>query len=169
MANVGIAPLDPNSTIGQIRNAIGDGIYVELNPPQEGFGDYQWFSDGEISVCSLLGGDSMLRAVGHAYLKMASILGLKERAVADLDLKLDAKGRAAQYRLLAETCFEQADLADKRDANDIFDGIDFAGFDRGYRGEYDLWPHIYPAQGPLWPNSIPVAYPDYTDGRDAVI
>lgn len=159
MANVGITPVDPTTPIGQLRNAIGDGVAVPLSPAQAGFGDYQWFSDDELTMCLTLGGVSMLRAVAHAYIKMSVMLGIKERAIADLDLKLDLKGQSAALRQLAEAMFEQADASDRRDANDIFSADEFPGFSRGVRGEFDLWPHLYPAQGPQWPNSVPLDYP----------
>lgn len=128
MPNVGIAPPDLTSEVGQFRIVVGDLEYKPLEPPQQGRGDYEKWSDGEVEGFLAMGSGSTLRAAGFAYLQLASGAALASQSVADYDLKVDTTKRAADLRAIAQAYFEQADDLDDADGNgDIFDMFDLTG------------------------------------------
>jgi len=114
MTNRGIAPLDPNSDVGQLRLIIGDTEYVELDP---GYGDYNNFSDAELQGFVVAGGGSITRASGYAYLRFAALAAANAISWRSDDLAVDSKLVASEYRLLARIAFEQADNEDDLSAS----------------------------------------------------
>jgi hypothetical protein len=110
--NRGIAPADPTTTVGQVRYLIGDLDYEEYDTPEAGYGLYANFSDGEISGFLAAGGDSINRASGYAYLRLAALAAAGAISWKSDDQSLDAKQVATEYRLLANIAFDQADVAD---------------------------------------------------------
>ena len=48
MSNRGVAPADTSTETGQLRTNLGDLNFVPLDPPETGFGSYDWFSDLEL-------------------------------------------------------------------------------------------------------------------------
>lgn len=112
MANRGVAPLDPNTDVGELRLLIGDTEYVPLVPPEEGIGDYNNFSDDELNGFLTAGGGSITRASGYAYLRLAALSAAGAISWRSDDLAVDTKLIASEYRLLARIAFEQADNED---------------------------------------------------------
>lgn len=115
--NRGIAPADPSTTVGQVRFLVGDLDYEEYDPVQTGFGIYANFSDGEIEGFLAAGGDSVTRASGYAYLRLAALAAAGAISWKSDDQMLDAKQIASEYRLLANIAFDQADKAEDGDAS----------------------------------------------------
>lgn len=102
MVNRGVAPLDPDTTVGQFRVRAGDTVYVPLNPTEVGYGNYLKWSDDEILV--FLGSNpSMPWAIYEAYLQLATSAALESSSISDYDLKIDNTKRADQlYRIATE-------------------------------------------------------------------
>jgi hypothetical protein len=115
--NRGIAPADPTSVVGQVRFLIGDLDYEEYDPVEVGFGVYSNFSDTEIAGFIAAGGDSVVRASGYAYLRLAALAAAGAISWKSDDQMLDAKQVATEYRLLAGIAFDQADNADDGSAD----------------------------------------------------
>lgn len=125
----GVAPLDPASKIGQYRLLLGDSQFTELNPPEEGFGNYGELSDDEIEAFLSAGGDSVKRGIGFYMLALSQASNKHSRSVKDYDLLLDTTKRPTTFRELAKIWF---DLADKDDADqglgDIFEAFPTGSF-----------------------------------------
>lgn len=119
MANIGVAPPDVETEIGALRYAIGDTVYVPLDPPVEGFGDYEIFSDAELQALLNMGGGIPANAIGYAYLKLAGVAAGQSVAWKSDDLSLDLSKTPADLRAIAAMWFEQGEAA--LAATDIFD------------------------------------------------
>jgi len=143
MANVGIAPYDPTTLVGKVRVLIGDVDSTFTNPPKNGFGNYELFSDEEIESFILSAEESTLRAAGFAYLALAGRASLDAKSIKDYDLSIDLKSRSAELRKQAMEFFAQADEKDKRDG--VSDVFELAQTGRPYtlaelaEPEYWLW------------------------------
>lgn len=101
MTNRGIAPLDPTTDVGQFRVRSGDTKYVDLDPPEEGYGDYTLWSDIEIEAF-LAAAASPAWAIYQAYLQLATTAALESKSVKDYDLAIDTTKRSADFRAIAE-------------------------------------------------------------------
>lgn len=123
MSNRGVAPLDPNTDVGQLRLMIGDTEYVDLVPPEVGYGDYNNFSDDELGGFIAAGGGSITRGSGYAYIRLAALTAAGAISWRSDDLAIDSKQIASEYRLLARVAFEQAD--NEEDLNASAFALDF--------------------------------------------
>ena len=117
--NKGIAPPDMTTDVGKFRALIGDLKYVELDPPVASFGNYELFSDDEITVF-LAGSTSPEGAAALAYSQLAGRAALESTQVKDQDLQVDLTKRATDLRLIAAMWQGKADQA----AADIFELFD---------------------------------------------
>jgi hypothetical protein len=115
--NRGVVPIDPASTVGQVRLLVGDLDYENYDPVEEGFGIFANFSDAEIEGFILAGGGSITRASGYAYLRLAALAASGAISWKSDDQAVDAKQVATEYRLLANIAFAQADDADANGAS----------------------------------------------------
>lgn len=123
MTNRGIAPLDPNSDVGQLRLIVGDTEFIPLVPPESGYGDYNNFSDDELQGFITAGGGSITRASGYAYIRFAALAAAGAISWRSDDLSVDSKTIASEYRLLARIAFEQADNEEDLNASQF--ALDF--------------------------------------------
>lgn len=112
MVNRGIAPPDPGTDVGQFRFTFGDTEYTDLPEPEIGYGDYVYFSDDEITALLARADDSITRAIGYAYLTLASRAAIQSKFVKDYDLQIDSTKRSADLRAIAQFWFDQADDED---------------------------------------------------------
>lgn len=103
--NVGVAPFDATSEVGQFRVLVGDTVYVVTDP---GFGSYKLFGDDEIEVFLAQGG-SVFAAVSLAYFQMAGAAALEAKSVRDFDLQVDLTKRSAELRAMASEWKSRAD------------------------------------------------------------
>lgn len=111
-----VYPPDPDTEVGQMRFLIGDTEY------DSDTGTYKRFSDGSIQSFLLQGDGNMNRAIGYAYLALASQAAELSKSVKDYDLALDTTKRAADLRNTALMWFNLADAEDEAGgAGDIFD------------------------------------------------
>lgn len=117
--NKGVAPPDFETDVGRVRAVLGDVSYEELDPPEQGYGDYEMFSDGEIQAF-LDTTDSFEEAIGHAYLSLATSAALTSSSVKDFDLQVSTERRAGELRALAQFWFGKADEL----SADIFEAFD---------------------------------------------
>jgi len=74
MTNRGVAPLDPETLVGQFRLLYGDTLWVELDPAEAGYGDYTELSDDEITMFLTLAGDSVPMAISVYFVRLAGDL-----------------------------------------------------------------------------------------------
>lgn len=128
MAGEGVAPLDPSTSVGQVRAHIGDTNFAPLDPPVTGMGHYEWRSDGEILAALATASDSVPRAVGMLMLGLARDFAARGRAIKTDDLSMDSRQRGPDFLSIAQAWLAQADAEDARLAGDIFEIAPFAGF-----------------------------------------
>jgi hypothetical protein len=115
MTNRGVAPYDPDTGVGVLRVTIGDTMFIELAPPEVGYGDYELFSDEELEQFIDIGNDNNLRAAGFSYMSLAGKAALEAKMVKDYDLQVDLKSRSIQLRETAAEFFRQADAEEIRE------------------------------------------------------
>lgn len=70
--NIGVAPPNYDSDVGQMRAAMNDTEWTELDPPQVGFGSYKYFSDAELEAFLNLAGGSIARALSIAFMSLVT-------------------------------------------------------------------------------------------------
>lgn len=126
MPNKGVAPFDPTSSIGKFRVAVGDTAYVDLDPPEAGFGDYADYSDAEIEAFLALNSDQVEGAIADVLFQMALSAAKEAKNVKDFDLQVDLTKRASELRLLAGQYRDRANAA-SADIFETFDIVDQGG------------------------------------------
>lgn len=131
MVNRGVVPLNPNTPVGQMRVRAGDTKYVDLEPPEEGFGDYTLLSDLEIEAFLALSA-SPTWAIYEAYLQLATTAALESRSIKDYDLAVDTTKRSADLRAIAEMWRKRAEDEDAL----LGEGDFFDVFPTGSTGEF---------------------------------
>lgn len=136
MPNRGIAPPDLTTDVGQFRVLVGDAQYVELDPPEAGFGDYEKFSDDEIEGYLAQAEGSIPRAIGYAYLYLAGQAALTSTSVRDYDLQVDNTKRADGLIAIANMWFGKAD----EEGADYFDVVPVGSRGRRCKPELAPWP-----------------------------
>lgn len=112
MANPGVSPIDSSTSVGRVRLMLGDVRSVPLVPAVVGQADYERFGDAELASFLVVGGDSVLRAVGHAVTQLALGAGLSGVSIKTDDLGIDNSRRGATLLDIAKSYFEQADADD---------------------------------------------------------
>lgn len=112
MPNIGLVPI-PDTPVGVVRALVRDTAYVKLSPHVEGFGDYNEFSDVELTAFLLVGAGSPLRAAGQAYATLSANAIAESRNITTDDLRISTEKRAADWLALSKTMFTQADKADE--------------------------------------------------------
>lgn len=108
--NIGTVPADLQAPIGQFRLLANDLVAVPLNPVVQGRGQYELFSDNEISAFINLYPTSMLRAVGTAYMTLAGRAATESAITKDYDLQVDLTKKATDLRAVATAYFSRADI-----------------------------------------------------------
>jgi len=117
--NKGVAPADMNTDVGKLRAILGDLEYVELTPPEAGFGDYRLFGDAELTAFLETGGSIEIAAY-FAYMNLAASAAMESKTVKDFDLSIDLTKRATDLRLIAADWRNRGDAL----AADIFELFD---------------------------------------------
>jgi hypothetical protein len=124
MANLGVAPPNFSTTVGNFRLLANDLYFVPTNPVVAGLGDYTLFSDNEIDAYLILQ-SNVYCAVGLAYMGLANTAARQAESIKDFDLAIDSRQKAEQLRAQADAFFN---LADKADADS---GLSFHIVDTG--------------------------------------
>lgn len=101
MANRGLAPYDPTTTVGQFRVFYGDVTYVPLDPAEVGYGNYAEISDAEIEAFLNSANGSVYRAIGNYYAQLAGQAAKASSSIKDYDLAVDTTKRATDLLNLA--------------------------------------------------------------------
>lgn len=126
MANPGIAPPVLTTNVGLFRLNTDDTVYVALNPPVEGMGDYAHCSDAEIEALLIQSGGSVSRTLGRYFLVLAGQASLKASNIADHDLKVATEERARLLQSVSDGWFALANSEDEAEGlQDIFDSFGF--------------------------------------------
>lgn len=139
MANSGVSPVDATTNIGKVRLLVADVNSVPLAPPVTGYADYTYFSDAEISAFLTSSSDSVLGAVGYAYMSLAGQAALAAESITDYDLKIDTTKKAADLQKQAQVFFTQAGITGGAESFDIVE----TGTDP-YRPPYEYYPYPLP-------------------------
>ena len=144
MVNRGIAPLNPLTEVGKFRALSGDTVYDALNPAEEGFGDYEKWSDLEIEAF-LESSTSVYWALYLAFMQLATGAALESASIKDYDLAVDTTKRADALLKLALSWKERAEEGDDTDgANDLFDVFPTGGTgDFIAEGTIPIWGRQY--------------------------
>lgn len=119
MVNLGIAPPDPDTPVGQFRLASGDISYVPLDPPQPGYGDYGIWSDADINTFLTLTGGNIPRAIAIGYRQIAA--SVSASSIKTDDLSINDKEEFEKWMKLAAYWDGVADGDDGRAIDDYFD------------------------------------------------
>lgn len=117
----GVAPLDPTTDIGKTRTLIGDTVYVELTPPEAGYGAYTNFGDDQIQSFIDLGLNNLAYAVGYAYMSLAAQFAADGIKFTTDDESVDLSLRADAMRKLAAEWFSRGDAINAAGVNDFFE------------------------------------------------
>lgn len=104
----GIAPPDFSTNVGRFRQNTNDTAYVDLVPPEPGFGDYEHCSDEEIESWLAQGGDNLNRGLGLYFRALAGQAALKASSISDHDLRVQTEKRAELLAGIADDWFELA-------------------------------------------------------------
>lgn len=119
--NPGEYPVDLASNVGKFRAMIGDLNSTPYDPVEPGYQNFEKFSDAEIEAYLEQGGDSISRAIGYAYLYLASQAAMESVSIKDYDLQVDQTKRAADLRAIAQVWFDRADDDDISTAEEAFE------------------------------------------------
>lgn len=126
--NVGIAPPDFETDVGKFRAQIGDTEYEELDPPEQGKGQYVLLSDAEIQVYLDVASGSLYRALGDYNLALANAAAENSKIIKDHDLQVSTVQRANDYRRIALAWYQRAEQDDESSGvGDIFDAFSLGG------------------------------------------
>lgn len=119
--NIGVAPPDFSTEVGKLRLNIGDTDYEPLDPPVVGQGNYQMFSDVELTGYLDAGDNSISRATGLVYLAIAGMVAKDASLIKTFDLSVDNRNAPEQLRLIAKEWFVRSDEEDAAaDINESF-------------------------------------------------
>lgn len=127
MPNLGAAPLDPETPVGQLRANLGDTGFTELEPPVAGQVDYANFSDAALEAFLAGASGNVARATGAAYMQLAAIYAAAGKSIKTDDLAHDDRQRGADLFEVAKWWFSHADAAEAAAAAEIFEIAPFAG------------------------------------------
>lgn len=139
--NRGVAPPDTDTPVGSVRVGLGDTSWVELDPPEPGFGNYQLFSDSELELFLVLSDGNVPRAIAMAYIKLAASWNSSSATIRTDDLQYSVKDSVGSWLNLADYWNKIADDEDSRAADDMFDMVDVGTTRRCRRPpEASPWP-----------------------------
>lgn len=160
MINAGTNPPDFNAPTGQFRLIANDTVATDSTPPVAGQGEYALFSDNEIAGYMALHPDSLLRAVGTAYLALSGRAAMEAKLIKDYDLQVDLSKRAAALAEAASAYFERADAEDLLSGAHSTFGITAANNEPSFRELMSLpaeqWSFIEDVDLPLLPDGSPL-------------
>lgn len=121
----GVSPVDVSTAVGQMRMLTGDYTGTPYVPDEPGYADYASFSDAELQALLDTSADSVPRAVGYAYLKLAGVAASEAVDWKSDDQAVTLSKRAAELRAIAALWFDRAASDDA--GADIFEIFDTNG------------------------------------------
>lgn len=139
--NPGVFPVDPESEVGQFRILVGDTTAEPYDPAEPGIRNYRMFSDSEIEGYLITNPDSLYRAVGFAYLALASQAAIESKNVKDYDLSVNTEKRAEHLRQIAQDWFNRAEEEDSGSGASAYFDVVPTGTSHRHRDELaeGLW------------------------------
>jgi hypothetical protein len=143
MTNLGIAPPDYSSLVGEFRLMYGDITYAPLDPDEPGFGNYEKLSDAEIEMLLASSSDSVSRSIAMQYYRLAGEAAKQSKVVKDYDLQVDLTKRSDALLEVAKVWEAKADSED--DAAGLTDIFEISPLNsaRHYHG-VEAAPWVYP-------------------------
>lgn len=137
--NRGVAPPDPGTDVGRVRLLSGDVDYVELVPPEVGFGNYSIWSDAQIEAALEASGGSIPRTIAMLYSGLAASWASTGATIRTDDLTYSVKDSVGNWLTLAAYWKKVADDEEERAINDYFDLVSVRGGDRACKPELAQW------------------------------
>jgi hypothetical protein len=122
MSKIGAYPVDPTSSVGKFRIMAGDseGTPIIPEPPAEPTtAEYAIWSDAEIEVLILQGGNSVAKAISMGYMQLAAQAASQSVNIRTDDLSHNTTSRSGEFLKLAQYW---ADIAEQQ-AADGFDVV----------------------------------------------
>lgn len=110
MTNIGAFPLEPESDITTFRMLAGDAVAEPA--ADEGEGNFELWSDEDISLYLELYPDNTHRAISAAYRALAGQAAVIAQMSKDYDTTLDNTKRSAQLHAVADFHAAEADKLD---------------------------------------------------------
>lgn len=108
----GAYPIDITTDVGNLRTMLGDTAGEEYDPPEAGHRNYEAFSDTELQALLNMSNDSVLTAVGYAYLKLAGLAAGQSVDWRSDDLSVTLSKTPAELRAIAQMWFDRGMMAD---------------------------------------------------------
>jgi hypothetical protein len=133
--NVGLFPPDGTTLAGQVRILVGDTTAKPLETPEDGLGQYAWYSDDELEVLGTLNGGNPKRVAIWVLSQVSMSMALLLKKWTSEDLQVDGPAitrsmEATLKRLSAEV-----------DKEDILSTEEFFGIYGGEGTPRVLYPH----------------------------
>lgn len=146
---LGIAPADPTTDVGKFRFAAGDSEYQPTDPPAEGFGLYQLWSDADIIGLLAASGGSVARAVAFAYAQIGASFATSGATIKTDDLSASVKDSVGNWLALSNFWRDIADGEDAGAINDYWDLVPVRETDYwDSKPEASPWPLAHYGIGP---------------------
>lgn len=123
----GVAPLDPQTPLGQLRVIVGDTNTTPLDEPEYGFADYAVFSDEALEAALNAAAGSLYRAAGNLFSVLAVEYMQLGKSIKTDDLALNTLSRGKDILEVARSFWEQADTADAAADDSFLAIVPFAG------------------------------------------
>lgn len=139
---IGIAPPDGATNVGKFRLLAGDSEYQPMDPPVDGMGLYQLWTDAEIEAFLAVSGDSVPRAISMAFSQVGAMWASTGATIKTDDLTYSAKDAVGNWLNLAKYWADVADNEAGNSADDIFILADTRGLneDDCRKPEASPWP-----------------------------
>lgn len=118
---LGVAPPDGTTNVGKFRLLAGDSEWEPLDPPQEGMGLYQLWTDAEIEAFLEVSGGSVPRAIAMAYSQIGAMWASTGATIKTDDLSYSVKDSVGNWLALANYWRGIADDEANGAVNDYFD------------------------------------------------
>lgn len=116
MSNSGVAPVDLTSNVGRVRVLLGD---TDPTNVVEGFGEYLFFSDEEITSLLSMYSDSPQLAAARALETIAGSQALLLKSWSSDDLTVNGDRIAKELRETAKQLRQEALASESSEAFDI--------------------------------------------------
>lgn len=96
--NLGVAPPDAGTDVGQLRYVVGDTSYEGVSPPVGQYnGDYAMFSDVALQVFIDRSQGDLDKAAAYAFRQIGDMYAQQSVSVASDDLRIDLTKRAQWF------------------------------------------------------------------------
>lgn len=125
MQHPGLSPLDPESSIGQLRVEVGDIATTPLDPAVDGQASYAVWSDNDLAASLARSKGSVTRAAGSLIRSLAIQYSAEGKSIKTDDLAIDVKGRGSDLLAVAKAFFAEAEAEDIAGGADYFDIVPF--------------------------------------------